>query len=520
MRRVLASERLAWFVAGMAAAAVAIGVGELVGALLGGTSIIAAIGAVVISLQPPGGKDLMVALFGTNDKVALEVLVASGGLLVGGVLGLVARRDVRGGIAGFVAFGIVAFWLLIGDPLNTTSAAIFVVLAAVGAGVVTLNWLTGSLARAATQPTAIAGRASLSRRAFLVVGGTFVAVGGVLAVIGRYLSGQLGTGAPVGPAVPVPSPGETVAPVPAAADFSAEPGLERLSPIVVPNADFYRIDTRLSTPRIDSATWSVRVHGMVEREVVLNYQQLLAMPLVERYVTIACVSNDVGGSLVGNAKWTGVSLNSVLESAGVKSGATQLVGRSFDGWTAGFPTEHLAGAGSEAMIALLMNGEPLPAQHGFPARLIVPGLFGYVSATKWLTEIELTTLEAFDAYWVPLGWAKEGPILTQSRIDVPVGNGFVTPGSFTVAGVAWAPTRGISRVEVRLDDGSWQQAVLSQPLSNYAWVQWKLPLDLAAGAHTLTVRATDGTGETQPETRTAVAPDGARGWHSVSFRAG
>jgi DMSO/TMAO reductase YedYZ molybdopterin-dependent catalytic subunit len=348
--------------------------------------------------------------------------------------------------------------------------------------------------------------------ALLLVGGSG------LAVMGRLLGGQVGGSSSLPPG-PLPSPGQTLEPVPAAADFSADPAVAGVSPIVVPNADFYRIDTRLNTPRVDSATWSLKVHGMVDREITLTYDQLLARPLVERYVTIACVSNEVGGKLVGNAKWTGTSLIDLLNEAGIQAGATQVVGRSFDGWTAGFPTAHLSSAGSEAMVVVAMNGEPLPQQHGFPARLIVPGLFGYVSATKWLTEIELTTLEAFDAYWIPLGWAKEGPILTQSRIDRPMNGAIVSPGSYEVAGVAWAPTRGVARVEVRVDDGAWQPAQLSQPLSNYAWVQWRATIDAAAGTHHLTVRATDGTGETQPEARTSPPPSGARGWHQVLFTA-
>jgi DMSO/TMAO reductase YedYZ molybdopterin-dependent catalytic subunit len=511
-----------WLAAGIAAAAVAIGVGELVGGLLGGTSIIAAVGALVISLQPPGGKDLMVALFGTNDKLALEVMTGIGGTLVGGLLGLIARRDMRGALAGVVAFGVFALWLLIQDPLVSPLAAALTVVTAVGAGATMLVWLASGIARAATPSPVTSSPASVSlgRRSFLALAGTFVAVGGVLAVIGRLVGSQLATGAPAGAVVGIPSPGTTVPPLPAGADFSTDPALEGLSPIVVPNADFYRIDTRLSTPRIDAATWKLRVHGKVDRELTLTYADLLAMPLAERYVTIACVSNEVGGSLVGNAKWTGTSLMAVLDQAGVQAGATQVVGRSFDGWTCGFPTDHLSGAGREAMIVVAMNDEPLPAQHGFPARLIVPGLYGYVSATKWLTEIELTTLEAFDAYWVPLGWAKQAPILTQSRIDRPVYGAFVDAGPFTVGGVAWAPTRGISRVEVQLDDGEWQACELSQPLSSYTWVQWRATLDVAAGPHRLTVRATDGTGATQTPERTSPAPSGARGWHQVAFSAG
>jgi hypothetical protein len=257
---------------------------------------------------------------------------------------------------------------------------------------------------------------------------------------------------------------------------------------------------------------------MVDKEVTLNYEQLVSMPLIEQYVTIACVSNEVGGRLVGNAKWTGVNLNSVLAMAGVQPAATQFVGRSFDGWTSGFPTAHLAGAGKDAMIVVRMNDEPLPARHGYPARLIVPGLFGYVSATKWLTEIELTTWEAFDAYWIRLGWAKEGPILTQSRIDAPRAGQSVATDAVRVAGVAWAPTRGVSKVEIEMDgDGNWRQCELSTPLSSYAWIQWMLDVPVSAGSHTVRVRATDGTGAVQESRQTPPAPDGARGYHTVTF---
>ncbi len=507
--------RLPWFMSGAAAAAMAVGVGELIGGLLGGTSIVAAIGALVISLQPAGGKDLMAQLFGTNDKAALEIMVTIGGLLVGGLLGLVARRDVRGAAAGFLCFGAVAFYLLIQDPLNALPAAALVAISAVAAGLMTLIWLAGAIGRISA---ASGAHADLGRRSFVALAAFLVVGGSGLAVLGRLLGGQVG--GPSTPPVGIPEPSESVGPVPATADFSTDPAVKGLSPIVVSNADFYRIDTRLSTPRIDSATWNVRVHGMVDRELTLTYDQLLAMPLQERFATIACVSNEVGGHLVGNARWTGASLVDVLDMAGVQPGATQVVGRSFDGWTSGFPTEHLSGAGREAMIVVAMNGEPLPAQHGFPARLIVPGLFGYVSATKWLTEIELTTLEAFDAYWVPLGWSKLGPILTQSRVDRPVFGASVDHGPYTFAGVAWAPTRGISRVEIQLDAGEWQEAQLSQPLSTYAWVQWRASVDVATGPHSITVRATDGTGDTQTAERTSPAPSGARGWHQVQFSAG
>jgi DMSO/TMAO reductase YedYZ molybdopterin-dependent catalytic subunit len=513
MRRVMSSPSLPWFLAGVAAAAVAIGVGELIGGVLGGSSIVAAIGALVIALQPPWGKDLMAQLFGTNDKAMLEATVAIGGLLVGGVLGLAAKREERIAIAGFAAFGLIAFVLLLQDPLNSLPASVIVALVATAGGLITMSWLAGAIRRFAASTNATT---DLGRRGFVALAALLLVGGSGLTVVGRLLGGQVGNTSSTPPG-PLPKPRETVGPILATADFSTDPALAGISPIVVPNEDFYRIDTRLNTPRVDSATWSLRIHGMVDREISLSYDQLLARPLVERYVTIACVSNQVGGPLVGNAKWTGTSLIDLLNEAGIQAGATQVVGRSFEGWTSGFPTEHLSGAGRDAMVVVGMNDAPLPPQHGFPARLIVPGLFGYVSATKWLAEIELTTLEAFDAYWIPLGWAKEGPILTQSRIDRPMNGAIVTLGNYEVAGVAWAPTRGVSRVEIRIDDGEWQQAQVSQPLSNYAWVQWRATVDAVEGEHTLTVRATDGNGETQPEARTAPAPSGARGWHQVRF---
>ena len=281
----------------------------------------------------------------------------------------------------------------------------------------------------------------------------------------------------------------------------------------MPNDRFYRIDTALLTPSVSTDGWTLRIHGLVDRDTTLTWAQLVALPMVEQYVAIACVSNEVGDQLVGNAKWTGVRLRQVLDIAGVQSTATQLVGRSVDGFTAGMPTAWVMDPAREPMIALKMNDAPLPPIHGYPARLIVPGLYGYVSATKWLTELELTTLEAFNGYWVPLGWAKEAPILTQSRIDTPRGG--VKSGTVPIAGIAWAPDRGVSRVEVAID-GAWRDARLSKPISDATWVQWVTDWTTTPGQHTIMVRATDGKGVVQEEQHSPPAPDGARGWHTIA----
>ncbi len=290
-----------------------------------------------------------------------------------------------------------------------------------------------------------------------------------------------------------------------------------MPPFITPNAEFYRIDTALQVPAVPVDDYRLRVTGMVDRPLEFSFEQIQAMTLVESDITLTCVSNEVGGRLVGNARWLGVPLADVLSQAGVHDGATQIVGRSVDGWTAGFPVE-AAFDGRGALLAIGMNGEPLPLEHGFPVRLVVPGLYGYVSATKWLTEIELTTFEAFDHYWVSRGWAEKAPIKTMSRIDVPASFATVRPGRVPVAGVAYAQTRGIARVEVQIDEGPWAEARLAESLNDVTWRQWVYEWDATPGNHQVRVRATDKTGTTQPEERTEPIPDGATGWHSVFVR--
>jgi DMSO/TMAO reductase YedYZ molybdopterin-dependent catalytic subunit len=309
-----------------------------------------------------------------------------------------------------------------------------------------------------------------------------------------------------------PSP---LLPVTIAQDLA--PRVPGLSPILTPTRDFYRIDTALRLLPIDLDTWRLRIHGLVEEEVELDLDELVALGLVEHDVTLSCVSNEIGGGLVGTARWTGVPLPDVLALARPLPEATQLVGRSNDGWTAGFPTELAATPG--ALVAIGMNGEALPQQHGWPARLVVPGLYGYVSATKWLTELELTTWEGFDAFWIERRWSKEGPIKLASRVDVPTFNTIVPVGAVRAAGVAWGPDRGISRVEVRVDEGPWQDATLSDPLGTSTWVQWVTEVEVPEGRHDIQVRAYDGDGVQQRPGPRPVLPDGAEGWHRRTIRA-
>jgi DMSO/TMAO reductase YedYZ molybdopterin-dependent catalytic subunit len=489
-------------------AGLALGVSELVAGILpGATSLVAAVGQVVIDLQPPGAKDVVVALFGTNDKLALEIVVALAVVGFGALLGVVAVRRYMFAALGFAAFGGLGFVAALGEPLANPG---MVAAQAALAVVVGLQTLSSLLARIGPAEVPVSDPA---RRSFLLRA-TVVGVG---ALATGFLGRSLIERARSAPADTGPLPPASVVVPPFAGGVDLAPATPGLTPVVVPNDGFYRIDTALLVPDVDVSTWTLRIHGLVERETSLTWDELLALPMFEQYVTIACVSNEVGGDLVGNAKWTGVRLRDVLDIAGVLPAASQLVGRSVDGFTAGMPTAWVMDTAREPMIAIQMNDEPLPRRHGYPARLIVPGLFGYVSATKWLSDLELTTLDGFDGYWVPLGWAKEAPILTQSRIDTPRSG--VAAGRVPIAGVAWAPDRGIAKVEVAID-GAWREADLSTPISDATWVQWVVGWDAVPGSHEIRVRATDGSGTVQEELSSPPAPDGARGWHTIRVNVG
>jgi DMSO/TMAO reductase YedYZ molybdopterin-dependent catalytic subunit len=507
-----------WALAGVAAAAAGIAASELAAGLLPGfPSLVIAVGTQVIALQPPGAKDLMVGLFGTNDKLALNIFIVVVALVVAAGVGLLARRHGGAATLAIVGFGVVGFAAAAAESEVTVSVALASALLAAGVAYAALSALT-TLARLDDQPPqrgstartaagAAQGTAWWTRRRFLIGSGGLIGAAAIGGGIGRsLLNGQHPAEAPGGAAETIPAH-QTVPAL--AADQSLDaPGL---SPLVTPAASFYRTDTELLIPQVDASTWQLSVTGMIDHPLTFTYAQLLAMPLFDQYVTIACVSNEVGGDLVGNALWTGVHLRSVLAMAGVQTGATQIVGKATDGFTVGFPTSWAMDLSRDPMIAVGMNGAPLPPVHGYPARLIVPGLYGYVSATKWLTEINLTTREAFDGYWVPLGWAKDGPILTQSRIDHPQDGSHLAVGPVVIDGVGWAPDRGIQGVEISIDGGAWQQAQLARAISKATWVQWMLTWQASAGQHVIEVRATDGTGTVQTSDSTPPAPDGARG---------
>ncbi len=497
-------------VGGAIAVAAALGTSELLAGLLpGATSLVAAVGQLIIDNQPAGAKEVAVALFGTNDKLAFEILIVLVvALVVGAGLGHpggppAQRRVPR--LRGVRRARLPRSARRSGGVARDRGGCC--------RSVGRRRALGPRLARAVRRAAATGPTATMpdwSRRSFIIRAGSVGVAALVAGVGGRaLLERQRGPSEAV-----VLPPATGLAPVlDPAQDLSTT--IAGLTPLVVPNEDFYRIDTALLYPTPGTADWTLRIHGLVDRETTLTWDELLGLPMFEQYVTIACVSNEVGGRLVGNAKWTGVKLREVLDMAGVQASATQLVGRSVDGWTAGMPTAWVMDPAREPMIAIQMNDEPLPDEHGFPARLIVPGLYGYVSATKWLAELELTTLESFDAYWVPRGWSKEAPILTQSRIDTPPGGAAVTAGRVPIAGIAWAPDRGVSKVEVAVD-GVWRDARLSRPISDATWVQWVLDWDATPGDHTLSVRATDGDGVVQEERRTPPAPDGARGWDTAT----
>ncbi|WP_078495691.1 molybdopterin-dependent oxidoreductase [Streptomyces xiaopingdaonensis] len=478
-----------------------------------------AVGTTAIDAAPAPVKEFAVRTFGESDKLALQVgMVAVLALCATGVGMLAVGRPVAAAGAVLVvgaAGAAVAASGRDGAPPDALPSAVGALAAAAVLWVLAAR-LAGR--RPLRKPPRDAGWGSpMDRRGFALTAGAALVGTGAAATLGRRLNSAGDAAAAASRAgVTLPAPVSRAAPVPRGADL----GLAGVPPFTTPNSAFYRVDTVLRVPRVDARDWRLRLHGKgVARPVTLGFDELLSRGLIERDTTLTCVSNEVGGPYVGNARWLGVPLAPLLREAGVrppsKGGpADQLVARSEDGMTLGAPVEDVLD-GRDAMLAVGMNGEPLPFAHGFPVRMLVPGLFGYVSACKWLRELELASFDDFDAYWVERDWAREAPVLTQSRIDTPRPLADVAAGPTAVAGVAWAQRRGITRVEVRVDDGPWRRARLAAEDSKDTWRQWVWTWDAAPGSHRLEVRATDGTGETQTADRSGTVPGGATGRHSV-----
>jgi DMSO/TMAO reductase YedYZ molybdopterin-dependent catalytic subunit len=472
------------------------------------------------------------SVFGLGDKPALVAGTVVLALLFGIGFGLAAARRPSIGVAGFAGFGLLGLAAITADAQGSFGAGLFISLVATSVGIFLLLRLVGLAGASLTAPpeamadpesspviTDTPTTPAVSRRSFLNWAGAagVASVGAVAA--SRAVQSRSAVSTARDEVVLGEAAESEVADVLAEAELGELASTPGLSPLVTANDDFYLIDTALVKPRVDPETWSMSIHGMVDQELTFTYQELLDRAETVAPVTLSCVSNEVGGDLVGNAVWQGVPLVELLDEAGVHPEATQVASRSVDGWSCGFPTEVL-NDGRTALVAVGMNGEPLPVEHGFPARLVVSGLYGYVSATKWLRDIELTTLEGFNGYWVPRGWSKLGPVKTQSRIDTPQRGERVTADTpVAIAGVAWAPDTGITKVEVQVDDGEWQEAELGESLGPDAWRQWFLPWTPPEGGHTIKVRATDESGYTQTQDRAQPAPDGATGWHQINVQA-
>jgi DMSO/TMAO reductase YedYZ molybdopterin-dependent catalytic subunit len=542
--------------AGVAAAGLALGVAEVVAVVTGPLSApLLAVGGVVVDNVPPAVKDFGVQVFGVHDKTAL---ITGTGILLAVYafgLGLVARRWWRLALVGIGLFAVVgvaaavtrhgagvlaALPTLVGAAITVPVLRHLLSLAEavepapgservpVGAGLAGGDGTAGPGGRVAgggatdagggeVPPVGAGGGVAVGgggapyreggRRRFLKGLGIVAATAAVSGVGGRLLTARRAVTAARN-AVVLPLP---VAPAPTLPANVQAPGA---TSYVTSNKDFYRIDTSLYPPEVDPATWQLKIFGMVRNPITISWNDLLNRPMVQRYITLACVSNDVGGDLISNALWLGTPIKALLDEAQPLPGADQVIQRSVDGWTCGSPTAVLRD-GRDALLAVGMNGQPLPVDHGFPVRMVVPGLYGYVSACKWITEIELSRFADFDAYWVPRGWSQQAPIKTESRIDTPRDGAQRKAGPVVVAGVAWAQHRGVKKVEVQVDGGAWTEATLAETVSADTWRQWSHSWPATRGQHVLRVRATDTTGETQTSTPAPPAPNGAQGWHSV-----
>ena len=517
---------------GLLVVGTALGFGAFTAGLTGATSPVVTVGDALVDNSPAFLMEWAITLFGTADKAVLITGIVVLLVLVGAALGVVAPRRPAMGYAGlilFTAVGLAAVVLRRTDGLGAASA----VVVGGAAGALAL-WLLLRSARPSTasthepqwmgEPQAPAEAESDTlpapepdrgpgRRGFVLTAAGVLAVAGSAGALGRFLPTLTGV-AGSREALLLPEPASPLPALPSGTDL-AVPGSV---PFTTPNKDFYRIDTALTIPRLDSTRWVLRVHGMVDRPFEIDMDELLSRELVEADITLACVSNQVGGDLVSNTRWLGYPLAELLREAGVHSGADQILSTSHDGWTCGTPTEVVMD-GRDALLAVGMGGEPLPHVNGYPARMVVPGLYGFVSATKWVTDIELTRFSHERAYWARRGWGERAPIKTMSRVDVPAPLERVAAGEVVLAGVAWAQHHGVEAVEVRIDDGEWWEAERATVPGIDTWVQWVTETSVEPGTHSVEVRATDSSGFTQPAERVEPVPDGATGWHRIRFTA-
>lgn len=522
--------RLRSILVGVAATLLLFGLADLVARLIGPTSApLLVLGQAIIPLTPTSVIKPVIALFGANDKIVLVATVALGALILGALIGWLGGTRPRVALAAFIVAGLVPAGAVL---TRTGSTLIDVVPTLVGlaAGVVVLwvglRWAaqaTAAQAQASTtaartplltrdSPADRAQRAG-SRRRFLALTGIAAAVGAVGVATGQSIVALTREAAASAANLVLPRAARTAGPIPAGASLD----VEGIRPFVTAQKDFYRIDTVLAPPTIDPQDWSLTIRGMVDQEVTITMDELLALPLQEQHTTLTCVSNPVGGDLVGNATWLGYPVRELLRRAGPSPDADMVLSHSHDGFTASTPLEAMLDD-RDALLAVGMNGEPLTPVHGFPARLVVAGLYGFVSATKWVTELEVTRFDEKEAYWTQRGWDAKAPILVASRIDVPRPLAKLPAGTITVGGSAWAQTRGIDRVEVRLDNGDWTEAELGAEATVDTWRQWRAEFDdVRTGLHSVTVRAVDKDGTVQTAERREAIPNSATGHHRIQF---
>ena len=488
---------------GLAAAAVALGVTQILAMFFSpAADSRTAVGTAVINLTPGPVKEWAIQTFGTSDKAFLTVMVVVVVATLCAVAAIWERTRIPLGSLTVLAAGAAGSLAVLAQPGAGVTDIVPTVIGAI-CGVATLRVLT------AAAPRGGAGPDPDRRRSLLTLG--LLGAGVLGGVAGTVLDRQRRSVAGERDVYSLPAPASPAPPIPPA----VQPAADGLPSFITPNEDFYRIDTALSVPQIARSDWSLRIHGMVDREITYTLDDLAEFEVVQQAVTLTCVSNPVGGNLISNAMWTGYRVRDLLQRSGVHADADMVLSTSSDGFTAGTPVQALTDD-RDALLAIGMNGVALPVEHGYPARLVVPGLYGFVSATKWVVDLELTRFDRAEAYWTRLGWSARAPIKTESRIDVPRDGQRLDSGRVTIGGVAWAQSRGIRAVEVRIDDGPWRPAQLGAAYSDDTWRLWTFDWEATSGRHTVTVRATDNTGEVQTEQYSPPVPDGATGWPSIS----